>query len=60
MLLWISLATGILVFFFRKSLRARLMAALPDRGTRHVVVGTIIAAFVIVFAIRLMVRFWSG
>lgn len=60
MLLWISLATGLIVFVFRNSLRARLEAALPERKTRHRVVGTIIAAFLIVFAIRLMVRFWSG
>jgi hypothetical protein len=60
MLLWLMLALGALGYVFRRNLRQQLMAALPDRATRHRVVGTIITAFVIVFAIRLVVRFWGG
>jgi hypothetical protein len=58
-LLWLTLTAAALGFFFRRMLRARLMAALPDRTTRHGVLTAIIAAFVIVFAIRLAVRFWG-
>ncbi len=60
MLLWLSLALGGLGYLFRRRIRAQVIAALPDRETRHRVLGTIIAAFVIVFAFRLVVRFWGG
>jgi hypothetical protein len=60
MLLWLSLALGGLGYLFRRQIRAQFVAALPDRETRHRVVGTIIAAFMIVFVARLLVRFWGG
>ena len=60
LLLWTLIAFGLLAFLFRKSLKAKLEAALPDKNTRHRLVGTIIMAFVLVFAIRLIVRFWGN
>jgi hypothetical protein len=51
---------GLLAYLFRRQLKARLAAAIPDRATRHRVVATIIAAFIIVFVLRLIVRFVWG
>jgi hypothetical protein len=51
---------GLLGYFFRRRIMARLAAAIPDKQTRHRVVATIIAAFVIVFVLRLIVRLIWG
>ncbi len=51
-----ALPIAILAWLFRKSLARALAKQLPDRTTRHRVVGTVIAAFVIVIVIRLLVR----
>jgi hypothetical protein len=51
---------GLTAYLFRRRLMARLTAAIPDRQTRHRVVATIIAAFVIVFVLRLIVRMIWG
>jgi hypothetical protein len=54
------LGLGLMAYLFRKPLLARLAVALPDRVTRHRVISTIIAAFLIVFGLRLIVRvFWG-
>jgi ABC-type nickel/cobalt efflux system permease component RcnA len=51
---------ALLAFLFRKPLMARLAERLPDRTTRHRVVGAIIAAFVIMFGLRLLMRLIWG
>jgi hypothetical protein len=51
-----ALPLAILAWLFRRPLGRMLARQLPDRTTRHRVVGTVIAAFVIVFVIRLIVR----
>lgn len=59
MLLWLLLALGGAAYLFRRQIRQRLAAAIPDQATRHRVAGTIITAFVMVFALRLLARWWS-
>jgi hypothetical protein len=51
-----AIPLAILAWFFRKPLTRLLAKQLPDRTTRHKVIGTVIAAFVIVIVIRLLVR----
>jgi uncharacterized membrane protein YvlD (DUF360 family) len=51
---------GLFAYVFRRRIMARLAAAIPDKATRHRVVATIIAAFVIVFVLRLLVRLIWG
>jgi hypothetical protein len=54
-----ALPLAILAWIFRKPLARVLAKQLPDRTTRHRVIGTVIAAFVIVIVIRLLVRGFS-
>ncbi|MGL4728852.1 MAG: hypothetical protein ACRCWO_08850 [Bosea sp. (in: a-proteobacteria)] len=51
---------GLLAYLFRKPLLARLAVMVPDRASRHRFISTIIAAFLIVFGLRLIVRFVWG
>lgn len=60
MLVWIALAAAAVIWLFRRRIRARLEQLLPDRATRHRIAGTIIAAFVLVFAARLLIRWLWG
>jgi hypothetical protein len=55
-MLTFALPLAVLAWLFRRPLGRVLVGYLPDRTTRHRVVGTVIAAFVIVFVIRLLVR----
>jgi hypothetical protein len=46
-------------YLFRRPLGRWLARYVPDRVTRQRLLGTIIAGFLIVFLIRLGVRFWG-
>lgn len=48
-----------LAFLFRKPLGRMLAQQFPDRAKRRRVAGTIIAAFVLVFAFRLLALLWK-
>ena len=45
-------------FIFRKPLGRLLARQFPNRGKRQQVLGTIIAAFLLVIAVRLFALFW--
>lgn len=45
-------------FVFRKPLGRLISKRFPDREKRQRVLGTIIAAFVLVIAMRLLALFW--
>ncbi|MGX5736943.1 hypothetical protein [Bosea thiooxidans] len=45
-------------FIFRKPLGRLLRHQLPNRGKRQQVLTTIIAAFLLVIAVRLVALFW--
>ncbi len=60
MLTWLLLGLGLTAYIFRRRLMTRLTEIVPDRATRHRVVGTIIAAFVLTFVFRLAVRLIWG
>ncbi|MDR6870682.1 hypothetical protein J2Y55_001682 [Bosea sp. BE125] len=49
----------VVAFLFRKPLGRILARQFPDRENRHRVVGTIILAFVLVIAVRLLALFWK-
>jgi len=49
----------VVAFLFRKPLGRILARQFPDREKRHRVVGTIILAFVLVIAVRLLALFWK-
>jgi hypothetical protein len=49
----------VVAFLFRKPLGRILARQFPDREKRHRVVGTIILAFVLVIAARLLALFWK-
>ncbi len=57
---WILTLAALGLWLFRRPILARLVPFLPDRRTRHRVLGTIIAAFVITAAARLVIRYWGG
>jgi hypothetical protein len=44
-------------WFFRAALARKLAAYLPDRTTRHRVLGAIVIAFAITMAVRLIARY---
>ncbi|MCO5093436.1 hypothetical protein [Bosea sp. (in: a-proteobacteria)] len=46
------------IFVFRKPLGRLLARRLPDRAKRQRVLGTIIAAFLLVIALRLLALLW--
>lgn len=48
----------VICFLFRKPLGRLLAKQFPDRGKRQRVLGTIIAAFLIVIGMRLLALFW--
>ncbi len=45
-------------FIFRKPLGRLLARQFPNRAKRQQVMGTIIAAFLLVIAVRLLALFW--
>ena len=49
----------VVAFLFRKPLGRILARQFPHREKRHRVVGTIILAFVLVIAVRLLALFWK-
>ena len=49
----------VVAFLFRKPLGKLVARQFPDRAKRHRVVGTIILAFALVFAVRLAALFWK-
>ncbi|WP_158516262.1 hypothetical protein [Bosea vaviloviae] len=49
----------VVAFLFRKPVGRILARQFPDRDKRHRVVGTIILAFVLVIAVRLLALFWK-
>jgi hypothetical protein len=48
----------VICFLFRKPLGRLLAKQFPDRGKRQRVLGTIIAAFLLVIGMRLLALFW--
>lgn len=48
----------VVCFLFRKPLGRLLAKQFPDRAKRQRVLGTIIAAFLLVIAVRLVALFW--
>jgi hypothetical protein len=46
-------------YLFRRPLGRWLARYVPDRVTRQRLLATVIAGFLIVFVIRLIVRFWG-
>ncbi|POR54224.1 hypothetical protein [Bosea psychrotolerans] len=55
----ILIVLAVIAFLFRKPLGRILGRQFPDREKRHRVVGTIILAFVLVIAVRLLALFWK-
>lgn len=58
MLSVLTLLAG-LAYLFRRPLGRWLAHYVPDKATRQRLLTTIITAFLLVFAIRLAVRFWN-
>lgn len=48
----------VICFVFRKPIGRLLAKRFPDRAKRQRVLGTIIAAFVLVIGMRLLALFW--
>jgi hypothetical protein len=48
----------VICFLFRKPLGRLLAKQFPDRAKRQRVLGTIIAAFLLVIGMRLLALFW--
>jgi hypothetical protein len=48
----------VIAFMFRKPLGRLFARQFPDRAKRHRIVGTIILAFALVIAARLLALFW--
>lgn len=48
----------VICFVFRKPLGRLLAKQFPDRGKRQRVLGTVIAAFLLVIGMRLLALFW--
>lgn len=55
----ILIVLAVIAFVFRKPLGRMLARRFPDRARRHRVAGTIIAAFALVIAVRLLALFWK-
>lgn len=51
------LIAGAVGWFFRATLARKLAAYLPDRTTRHRVLGAIVLAFTITIVVRLIARY---
>ncbi len=49
----------VVAFLFRKPLGRLLARRFPDRTKRRQVLGTVIAAFVLVIGVRLVALFWN-
>jgi hypothetical protein len=56
---WFLTLGAVGLWLFRRPILARLAPHLPDRRTRHRVLGAIIAAFAITAVFRLIVRYWG-
>ncbi|HEV7258260.1 MAG TPA: hypothetical protein VGN82_10800 [Bosea sp. (in: a-proteobacteria)] len=54
----ILIVLAVVAFLFRKPLGRLLARQFPNRAKRQQVLGTIIAAFLLVIAIRLLALFW--
>lgn len=50
---------AVAAFLFRKPLGRLIARQFPDRAKRQRVLGTIIAGFLLVVAIRLLALFWK-
>jgi uncharacterized iron-regulated membrane protein len=57
---WFLTLSALGLWLFRRPILARLAPHLPDQRTRHRVLSTIIAAFVITAVLRLIVRYSGG
>ena len=55
----ILIVLAVIGFLFRKPLGRMFARQFPDRQKRHRVVGTIILAFALVIAVRLVALFWK-
>jgi hypothetical protein len=49
----------VVAFLFRKPLGRLFARQFPDRAKRHRIVGTIIAGFLLVIAVRLVALLWK-
>lgn len=55
----ILIVLAVIAFLFRKPLGRILAKQFPDRDKRRRVAGTIILAFVLVIAVRLLALLWK-
>jgi hypothetical protein len=55
----ILIILAVAAFLFRKPLGRLIARQFPDRAKRQRVLGTIIAGFLLVVAIRLLALFWK-
>jgi hypothetical protein len=55
----ILIVIAVIAFLFRKPLGRILSRQFPDRAKRHQVVGTVIVAFLLVIAVRLLALLWK-
>jgi uncharacterized membrane protein required for colicin V production len=55
----ILIVAAVIAFLFRKPLGRIFAKQFPDRQKRHRIVGTIILAFVLVIAVRVVALFWK-
>jgi hypothetical protein len=59
-LTWFLTGTALGLWLFRKQISRRLAPHLPDRTTRHRVLGFIIIAFAVTALVRFGARFVTG
>ena len=55
----ILIILAVAAFLFRKPLGRLIARQFPDRAKRQRVLGTIIAGFLLVVAVRLLALFWK-
>lgn len=54
----ILIVLAVIAFLFRKPLGRLIARQFPDRAKRQRVLGTVIAAFLLVIGMRLLALFW--
>ncbi|CAN7173036.1 hypothetical protein LJR090_000435 [Bosea sp. LjRoot90] len=54
----ILIVLAVVAFLFRKPLGRLIARQFPDRAKRQRVLGTVIAAFLLVIGMRLLALFW--
>ncbi|WP_164547395.1 MULTISPECIES: hypothetical protein [unclassified Bosea (in: a-proteobacteria)] len=54
----ILIVLAVIAFLFRKPLGRLIARQFPDRAKRQRVLGTVIAAFLLVIGVRLLALFW--